>query len=82
MTAPDERESDAISVIGWGRAALTTALVVIVGLAVLVYGPNMVLTRVHSIGRSARVAVATAIFACGLVGLAWLLRRLQRRGLI
>ena len=38
--------------IGWLRAILTAAIIVAVGIALLVYLPNAVLTRVHSLNRS------------------------------
>jgi hypothetical protein len=44
---------------------------------VLVYAPDLVLTRVTGVGRSGRVAIATAWFYVTLLGLAWALRRLQ-----
>ncbi len=68
--------------IGWARAIVETAAVAIVGVVVLVYGPNLILTRLTGISRPGRVALATAWFSVFLVGLAWGLRRLQRRHLI
>jgi hypothetical protein len=68
--------------IGWVRAILTTAAIAVVGVAVLVYVPNAVLTKVHSLSRGSRVGVAATIFFVGLFALAWMLRQLQRRRLI
>jgi hypothetical protein len=68
--------------VGWARAILTTAVIAVVGVALLVYAPNAVLTRVHSINRSGRVGVATAVFVVGIGVLARGLRWLQSRGMI
>jgi hypothetical protein len=70
------------SPIGWIRAVLTAVGIAVVGIAALVYGTNAVLTRVHSLNRSNRVAIATAMFFVGLLALAWALRRLQHRHVI
>ena len=64
--------------IGWLRAVLTVAAIALVGIGVLVYGTNAVLTM-HGKTRSSLVAVATTIFFVGLLVLAWVLRVLQRR---
>ncbi len=64
--------------IGWLRAVLTVVAIAIVGIGVLVYGTNAVLTT-HGKTRSSLVAVATTIFFVGLLALAWGLRVLQRR---
>jgi hypothetical protein len=68
--------------IGWFRAILTAAIIAVVGIALLVYVPNAVLTHATSIGRSARVAIATAEFFVALFVLAFALRKLQRRKII
>jgi hypothetical protein len=68
--------------IGWLRAILTAAAIVVVGVAVCVYGTNAVLTRVHSLNRGNRVAIATLVFFATIVALAWMLRRLQARRVI
>jgi hypothetical protein len=64
--------------IGWLRAVLTVAAITLVGIGVLVYGTNAVLTM-HGKTRGSLVAVATTIFFVGLLALAWVLRVLQRR---
>ncbi|HET9728597.1 MAG TPA: hypothetical protein VFR41_04205 [Acidimicrobiia bacterium] len=64
------------------RAILTAVAITVVGIALLVYAPNAILTKVHSVGRSTRVALATTLFFVVLIALAWALRRLQRRGVI
>jgi hypothetical protein len=68
--------------IGWLRAVLTVAVITIVGIGVLVYGTNAVLTNVHGKTRGSLVAVATTMFLVGLLALAWALRQLQRRKII
>jgi hypothetical protein len=68
--------------IGWWRAILTAAIIVVVGIGVCVYGTNALLTRVHSLNRGNRVAIATTFFFVTLFVLAWVLRRLQRRHII
>ena len=68
--------------IGWFRAVLTAVAIAVVGIAALVYGTNAVLTKVHSLNRGNRVAIATAMFFVGLFALAWGLRRLQSRRVI
>jgi multisubunit Na+/H+ antiporter MnhB subunit len=78
---PPARE-DAPPQIGWFRAILTAIVVVAVGIAVLVYGTDAVLTKVHSVHRPQRVAIATALFFVVLFAMAWILRRLQRKKLI
>jgi hypothetical protein len=67
---------------GWPRAILETLIVVVVGVAALVYGPNLILTRLHGLSRGGRVALATVWFSVFFVVLAWSLRRLQRRHVI
>ena len=68
--------------IGWLRAILTAAAIVVVGVAVCIYGANAALTKLHSISRHGQVAVATTIFFVGLFVIAWALRILQRRKII
>ena len=76
------KERQRLDEMGWGRAILTTAIIAVVGIAVLVYLPNLVLLRVHGIARGGRVAVATTIFAIAVVSFGWVLRKLQHRGII
>ncbi len=68
--------------IGWLRAVLTVAAITLVAIAVLVYGTNAVLTKVHGKTHGSLVAVATTMFFVGLLALAWALRQLQRRKMI
>jgi multisubunit Na+/H+ antiporter MnhG subunit len=68
--------------IGWLRALLSAAVIVIVGIVALVYVPNWILTKIHGKTRSSLVAVATITFFVLLFALAWALRFLQRRKVI
>lgn len=68
--------------IGWPRALLTTAIIVVVGIGVLVYGSNAVLTKIHGKTRSSLVGVVTPLFFIFLLAMAWALRQLQRRKII
>jgi hypothetical protein len=68
--------------IGWPRAILTTVIILVVGIGVLVYGTDAVLTKIHGKTRSSLVAVATTMFFVALIAFAWCLRRLQRRKII
>jgi hypothetical protein len=72
-------EPDTPSPIGWLRAAVTTAIISLVAIAVLVYGANAVLTKIHGKTRGSLVAVATIVFFGFLFLFAWALRQLQRR---
>jgi hypothetical protein len=75
-STPDTHE------IGWLRAIVWCAGITVVGIGLLVYGTNAVLTKLTGLDRSQRVAVATTLFFVVLAGLALALRRLQRRGVI
>jgi hypothetical protein len=70
------------SPIGWFRAIVTALIIVVVGIGVLVYGTNAILTDIHGKTRSSLVAVATIVFFVFLIALAWTLRWLQRRKVI
>jgi hypothetical protein len=65
----------------WVRAALAGALVVFVAFVVLVYVPDLLVSSLSGVGRSTRVALATAEFTVAVGVLLWALRRLQARGL-
>lgn len=67
---------------GWLGGLVRGLLVVAVGVGLLVYGPHLILTRLTSVGRSPRVAIATTWFAVWFVILAVGLRRLQARRLL
>ena len=68
--------------ISWARAILTAAVIAVVAIAALVYGPNAVLTKLHGKTHGSLVATATTMFFVLLFLLAWALRRLQRRHII
>jgi hypothetical protein len=67
--------------IGWPRAILTAVVIVVVAIAILVYGSNAVLTM-HGKTRSSLVGIVTPLFFVVLIALAWALRQLQRRKMI
>ena len=75
-------DNEAPSSIGWPRALLTTAIIVVAAIVVLVYGSNAVLTNIHGKTRSSLVAIVTPLFFALLFALAWALRQLQRRKII
>ena len=64
------------------RAILTALIILIVGILVLVYGSNAVLTKIHGKTRSSLVGIVTPLFFVVLFAMAWALRRLQRRKII
>jgi hypothetical protein len=68
--------------IGWLRAILTSVGIVVVGILLLVYVPNWILTKINGKTRSSLVALATITFFVVFVALAWTLRWLQRRKVI
>ena len=68
--------------IGWLRAIVTSAVIVVAAIAILVYGANALLTHVHGVRRSGLVTIVTPAFFLVLIGLAAALRWLQRRNLI
>ncbi len=68
--------------IGWWRATLSAVGILVVGVGVLVYGTNAVVTKLLSVSRSTRVGIATAVFFVAFGALAWTLRRLQRGRII
>jgi hypothetical protein len=68
--------------IGWFRALVSALIITIVGIAVLVYGTNAILTKIHGKTRGSLVGVATTVFFVLLIAMAWGLRQLQRRKII
>jgi hypothetical protein len=72
----DEGEHDDAR-LSWTRAALITAVTLLVGVALLLVVTNIVVTRVTGVDRHVRVGLASAWFLFSLAGLAWVLRRLQ-----
>jgi len=77
-----DHDEDLPPTIGWFRAILTAVVIVFVGIAILVYGSNAVLTKVHGKTRSSLVGIVTPLFFVVLIALAWALRQLQRRKVI
>ena len=70
------------SQIGWWRAAGSALVILAVGAGVFLYLPNWVLTHLSGLSRDGRVAVATVEFLLALAVMSWVLRRLQRRGVV
>ena len=66
----------------WRRGVASGVAVVAVAFVLLVYVPNLLLSKLSSFDRSGRVAITTIWFTVSLVGLLWVLRRLQSRHLI
>jgi hypothetical protein len=77
--ASDEPDDAALS---WPRAAVTAAVTLVAGIALLVVVTNTIVTKVTGVDRHVRVGLATAWFALALAGLAWALRRLQARHVV
>ena len=75
-------DKDLPPTIGWFRAILTAVVIVVVGIAILVYGSNAVLTKVHGKTRSSLVGIVTPLFFVVLFAVAWSLRQLQRRNIL
>ena len=75
-------EQDPHEAMGWLRAIAIAVVVAAVGIGVLVYGTNTVLTKVHNVRRSALVGIVTPLFFLVLIGFGATLRWLQRRNLI
>ena len=68
--------------IGWGRAILSGLAVLVIGFAGAVYVPNRILTKALGLTRTAREWLAIGTFLVVVIGLAWLLRRLQAHKVI
>lgn len=82
MAEPVETEPAAGSGISWPRAVISAVVIAVVGLGLLAYGTNTLVTKLTSVGRGARVGIATTYFFVVLCGIAFTLRRLQRRGIL
>lgn len=61
----------------WARAVITGVVIVAVASVLLVYVPDLALTKLTGLGRSGRVMVGSIWFFVALGGIAWTLRRLQ-----
>ena len=69
--------------IGWPRGIATGLLVLVVGLGVSVIGADWLIKQVlPSMGRDTGGLLVTGIFVVVVAAIAWLLRRLQGRGLV
>jgi hypothetical protein len=68
--------------IGWPRAVASGLAILVVGLVVAVGGANLIVTNLTSVSRDTRVYLASTLFLVTFVLIAWVLRRLQARGLI
>jgi len=68
--------------IGWGRALVTGVVIVAIGLAASVGGADAVLKRATALSREVREYVASTVFFVAVIAVAWVLRRLQARGVI
>jgi hypothetical protein len=68
--------------IGWPRAVLSGLVVIVVGFAGAVLGPNAILTKSLALTRGARELLATLLFFAVIAILAATLRWLQHRKLI
>ena len=77
-----EGEDRPQALIGWPRAIATALIVALIGLGLLAYGTNALLTKLTGLDRSQRVGVSTAYFIVVLAALGYALRRLQQRGVL
>ena len=77
-----DHDPNASPSIGWPRAIVTALVIVVVGVLVLVYGSNDVLTKIHGKTRNSLVAIVAPAFFVVLIAMAWGLRQLQRRKII
>ena len=68
--------------IGWPRAVLSGLVVIVIGFAGAVLGPNAILTKSLALTRGARELLATLLFFAVIAILAVVLRWLQHRKLI
>ncbi|MEX1006407.1 MAG: hypothetical protein WD271_01010 [Acidimicrobiia bacterium] len=74
--------SSSATTIGWGRALVSAAVILVAGAVLLVFVPNWLLTHLTGLSRNGRVAVVTTSFVVVFVAFAWVLRRLQARRVI
>jgi len=68
--------------IGWPRAIATGLVVLIIGFAGAILGPNAILTKSLALTRTAREWLAIALFFTVIIVLAVALRWLQHRKLL
>jgi hypothetical protein len=67
---------------GWLRAIVVAVLVSVMAFVLLVYLPNLIVTRWTALTHSARVAIAASGFFVALFGLARIMRALQDKGVL
>ena len=82
ISSSPETDRPNVPVIGWPRAVLSGLIVIVVGFAGAVLGPNAILTRSLALTRGARELLATLLFFAVIAVLAVALRWLQHRKLI
>ena len=75
-TPPDHHE------IGWPRAIATGLAILVVGLVVTVWGSDQIMKQVSGMSRDTLSLIDAAFFVVAVCVIAWVLRRLQGRGLI
>ncbi|MGZ4142223.1 MAG: hypothetical protein ACXVQY_06900 [Actinomycetota bacterium] len=75
----EERERGSM---GWTRALLAAVVVAVVSVVLLVWLPNLLVTKATRLVHSARVGIATAWFFLVLVGICVGLRQLQKRNVL
>jgi len=68
--------------ISWGRATALALAILAISALCFVLIPNWVLTELTGVSHDGRVAIATVGFFTLLVIGAWMLRRLQARGVV
>jgi hypothetical protein len=68
--------------IGWFRGIVTGLVITVVTLVVSVGSVNEILTQVTGVSRDTLTYLASAVFLFWVVVAAWVLRRLQSRGVI
>ncbi len=68
--------------IGWFRGIATGVVILVVGLGVSVGAANEILTNLSGLSRDNLQYLASTVFVALLVVAAWVLRRLQARGVI
>ena len=68
--------------IGWFRGIVTGLGILVVGLAASVMGADEIITRFTSLSRDNVAYLASAFFLGCVLAAAWVLRRLQDRGVI
>ncbi len=76
-----DTDREAPHTIGWPRAILTGVVILVIGVALLVYASNAILTM-HGKTRGSLVGIVTPLFFVILIAIASGLRWLQRRKLI